>query len=85
MGPMGGRRRQGAYRCPECKAIFLDISAMGGGMGGVHGGRPPMWAPVVMSVLMSLGVTMVVRRLRHRSATADGEAPAAPASDVEDA
>jgi len=64
MAPVGRRRRDGAYRCPECKSIFLDVQAMRRG----KAGQPPMWAPVVMSVLMSLGMTLLVRRLRRRPA-----------------
>lgn len=64
MEPLGRRRRGrgGAYRCPECKSIFLDVEAMRRG----RTGQPPMWAPVVMSVLMSVGMTLLVRRLRRR-------------------
>ena len=49
MAPLGRRGRGGAYRSPECKSIFLDVEAMRRG----RAGQPPMWAPVVMSVLMS--------------------------------
>ena len=66
MAPMGRRRRGGAYRCPECKSIFLDLEAMRSG----RAGRPPVWAPVVMSVLMSVGMTLLVRRLRRRPSIA---------------
>ena len=62
MEPVGRRGRGGAYRCPECKSIFLDMEAMRRR----RAGQPPMWAPVVMSVLMSVGMTLLVRRLRRR-------------------
>ena len=61
MAPMG--RRPGAWRCPECKAMFLDVRAMRRG----RDGRPPMWAPVAWSIAMSILATVVVRRLRRRS------------------
>ena len=57
MRPLG--RRSGAWRCPGCRGIFIDTEAM-------RRGRPPKWAPVVTSVLMSLLATFVVRRLRRR-------------------
>jgi hypothetical protein len=57
MQPLG--RRPGAWRCPTCRAIFLDTEAM-------RQGRPPWWAPVVTSVLVSLLATVVARRLRKR-------------------
>ena len=60
MAPMG--RRTGAWRCPDCRAIFLDTEAMRRG----RGGQPPMWSPVMMSVLASVLATVVVRRLRRR-------------------
>jgi len=60
MLPMG--RRSGAWRCPACKAVFLDVEAMRRG----RAGQPPMWAPFVTSVLMSVGMTLLVRRLRRR-------------------
>lgn len=55
MAPMG--RRTGAWRCPDCRGIFLDTEAMRLG----RAGRPPVWSPVLMSVL----ATVVVRRLRR--------------------
>jgi len=60
MEPMGRRGRRGAYRCPSCRAVFLDVEAMRRG----RGRRPPVWAPVAMSVLMSIGMTVLVRWLR---------------------
>jgi hypothetical protein len=62
MQPMGRRGRGGAWRCPACRGVFIDTEAMRRG----RGGQPPMWAPFVMSVLMSLLATFVVRRLRRR-------------------
>lgn len=61
MEPLGRRSR--AYRCPECRGVFIDTTAMRRG----RGGRPPKWSPVVTSVLFSLLATFVVRRLRRRS------------------
>jgi hypothetical protein len=64
MEPMGRRGRGGAYRCPTCKGVFLDVEAMRSG----RKGQPPKWAPVVSSIVMSLLATFVVRRLlRHRT------------------
>ncbi len=60
MAPMG--RRSGAWRCPSCKAVFLDVEAMRRG----RPDNPPAWAPVVSSVVMSILATVIVRRLRHR-------------------
>jgi hypothetical protein len=60
MQPMG--RRAGAWRCPECRGIFIDTGAMRRG----RAGRAPAWAPVVVSVLASLLATVLVRRLRRR-------------------
>jgi hypothetical protein len=62
MVPMGRRGRGGAWRCPECRGVFIDTEAMRRG----SGGQPPKWSPVVTSVLMSLLATFVVRRLRRR-------------------
>ncbi len=62
MHPMG--RRSGAWRCPDCRGVFIDTEAMRRG----RGGRPPKWSPVVTSVLMSLVATFVVRRLQRRRA-----------------
>jgi hypothetical protein len=63
MEPIGRRgRSSGAWRCPQCGAIFFDTAAMRRG----RGGRPPMWSPVVTSVLVSLLVTFIVRRLKRR-------------------
>jgi tRNA(Ile2) C34 agmatinyltransferase TiaS len=63
MSAMG--RRAGAWRCPACQGVFLDIEAMRRR----RGERPPAVARVVMSVAMSLLATLLVRRLlRHRTA-----------------
>jgi hypothetical protein len=64
MEPMGRRGRGGAWRCPTCRGVFLDVEAMRGR----RQGRLPKWAPFVMSILMSVVMTLVVRRLRHRHA-----------------
>jgi hypothetical protein len=63
MQPLGRRGRGGAWRCPTCRGIFIDTGAMRSG----RAGSPPWWAPVVTSVLVSLLVTAVARRLRRRS------------------
>ena len=60
MQPLGRPGRGGAWRCPMCRAIFLDTEAM-------RQGRPPWWAPVVTSILVSLLATLVARRLRRRT------------------
>jgi len=59
MQPMA--RGAGVRRCPTCRSVFIDPEAMRRG-----GGRPPMRAPFVTSVLLSLLATFVVRRLRRR-------------------
>jgi len=64
MAPMGRRKRGGVYRCPTCRGVFLDVGMMRQG----KAGQPPVWAPFVVSVLMSVGMTLLVRRLRHRPA-----------------
>ncbi|HXR27525.1 MAG TPA: zf-TFIIB domain-containing protein [Candidatus Baltobacteraceae bacterium] len=66
MAPLGRRGRGGAYRCPTCKSVFLDVEAMRHG----RSRQQMTWAPLVMSVAMSLVMTALVRRLRHRSAPA---------------
>ena len=63
MQPMGRRGRGGAWRCPTCRGVFIDVEAMRRG----RGAQPPKWSPAVTSVLMSLLATFVVRRLRRRS------------------
>ncbi len=62
MAPLGRRGRGSAYRCPACQGVFLDVEAMRGR----RAGQAPIWAPFVVSVLMSVGMTLLVRRLRHR-------------------
>jgi predicted RNA-binding Zn-ribbon protein involved in translation (DUF1610 family) len=62
MAPVSRRRPGAAYRCPECSGVFLDVAAVRQG----RAGQPPLWAPFVMSVLMSVVMTLLVRRLRHR-------------------
>ena len=56
-------RRSGAWRCPVCKGVFLDVEAMRRG----RNGRPPAWAPVVLSVAMSLFATFLARRVLRRT------------------
>ena len=74
MEPMGRRGRGGAYRCPTCRGVFLDVEAMRRG----RRAQPPMWAPVVMSVVMSLLATFIVRRLRHRATKPAGGGEGGP-------
>jgi hypothetical protein len=62
MAPLGRRGRGAAYRCPTCKGVFLDVEAMRRG----RARQPMMLAPLVMSVLMSVGIRLLVRRLRRR-------------------
>jgi hypothetical protein len=61
MAPMG--RRSGAWRCPACKAVFIDVEAMRRG----RRGRPPMWVPLVWSVVISILATVIARRFLRRS------------------
>ena len=63
MEPMG--RRSGAWRCPVCRGIFLDVETMRRG----REGRPPAWLPVALSLGLSLLMTFAVRRLRRRRGT----------------
>jgi Transcription factor zinc-finger len=69
MQPMG--RRSGAWRCPVCRGIFIDTEAMRRG----RRSGPAKVSPVVTSVLLSLLVTFVVRRLRRRTPTATASQP----------
>ncbi len=55
-------RRSGAWRCPQCRGVFIDVDAMRRR----RDGRPPVWAPFVMSLMMSVVTTIVMRRLRRR-------------------
>jgi hypothetical protein len=64
MEPMGRRGPGGARRCPTCRGVFLDVEAMRR----ARKGQAPTWAPFVMSLAMSIVMTLVVRRLRHRGA-----------------
>ena len=64
MAAMGRSGRGGAYRCPVCKSVFLDIEAMRHG----RSRQQMRVAPLVMSIAMSLVMTALVRRLRHRHA-----------------
>ena len=66
MQPQGRRSR--VWRCPTCRGIFMDTEAM-------RRGRPPKWAPVVTSVLVSLLATAVARRLRRRPPKQSPTAP----------
>ena len=58
MTPLG--RRSGAWRCPSCRSIFIDMEAM-------RRGRPSWWSPILKSVVISLLARAVVRHLRQRS------------------
>jgi Transcription factor zinc-finger len=64
----GRGRWHGAWRCPQCRGIFLDVEAMRG-----QRGTPPVWAPIVMSVVMSVVATLIMRRIRRRKSTAQGQ------------
>jgi hypothetical protein len=61
MKPAIRRGRGNLYRCPECRGVFLNIDAVRGG----RAGQPPAWASVAVSILMSLAMTLLVRRLRR--------------------
>jgi hypothetical protein len=79
MEPRGRRSR--VWRCPECQGIFLDAEAFRRG----RASRPPMWSPIVRSVVMSVLATVIIRRLRRRrkiqpSSTAAGAPEAATRS-----
>ena len=60
MVPRG--RRGGAWRCPACKGVFLDVEEMRRG----RGKRPPVWAPIVASVALSVLATFLARRFLRR-------------------
>jgi Transcription factor zinc-finger len=60
MTPIG--RRSGAWRCPTCKGVFIDVEAMRRG----RSESPPVWMPVVASVAMSILATFIARRFLRR-------------------
>jgi hypothetical protein len=60
MEARGGRDR--VRRCPQCGGVFVDVEEWRRGAAG----RPPAWAPFALSLLMSVGMTLLVRRLRRR-------------------
>ena len=64
MAAMGRSGRGGAYRCPACRSVFLDVEAMRQG----RSRQQMTMAPLVMSIAISLIVTALVRRIRHRHA-----------------
>jgi hypothetical protein len=55
-------QRGGVWRCPACGGVFLDVETLRGG----RSRQPPMWLPMVWSVALSVGVTLLVRRLKAR-------------------
>lgn len=55
-------RRGGAWRCPDCRGVFINREAMRRG----RPDRPPAWLPVLASVVASILVTRLIRRLRRR-------------------
>lgn len=61
MVPASRRGRGSMYRCPSCSGVFLDLEAVRRG----RANRQSAWVPVVVSVLMSLAMTVLVRRLRR--------------------
>jgi hypothetical protein len=61
MVPVSRRGRGNMYRCPACGGVFLDLEAVRRR----RAGQPPVWAPVVLSIVMSVGMTLLVRRLRR--------------------
>jgi hypothetical protein len=61
MAPMGRRGPGGAWRCPDCGGIFIDVGTMRRG----RGRRPPAWV-TAHEVAWSLLALAVVRRLRRR-------------------
>jgi hypothetical protein len=68
MAQMG--RGMGAWRCPECRGIFLDVTAMRRG----RMERPPMGPSVLKGIFWSVLATMVVRRLLRRRGSGRGRA-----------
>ncbi len=64
MSPTG--RRPGVWRCPACRSVFVDVAAARAGRG--RAALIPVVASVLLSVGLSLLVTVVVRRLRAQQA-----------------
>jgi hypothetical protein len=56
-------RRGGAWRCPDCRSIFIDTEAMRRG----RSQRPPAWFPLLVSVVATMLVCRVARRLCRAS------------------
>ena len=60
MVPMG--RRAGAWRCPTCRGIFVDVQGMRPG----RAGAPGVWPRVLLNVAVSLFAVALFRRLLRR-------------------
>ncbi len=62
MGPIG--RRSGAWRCPVCKGVFIDVETMRRG----RGAGPPVAPKVFLNIAIAAVALVIARRLlRHRS------------------
>ena len=59
MQPRG--HRQGAWRCPECRGLFLDAETWRG-----YRERHSARGPVLVILIISLLATIIVRQLRRR-------------------
>jgi hypothetical protein len=60
MEPLGRRGRGKAWRCPACHGVFLDVEGMRRDR---QDRRPPKWVPVASSLVLSVVMTALVRRL----------------------
>lgn len=62
MEPRGSWRRDIAWRCPQCKGVFLDVESMRQG----RQGKSPMWAMIGRNVAMAALATVIARRVFRR-------------------
>ena len=61
-------RRGGAWRCPDCRSIFIDTEAMRR----TRGGQPPAWLRIPVMVLTIVFVSRLARRCRRRASSKPG-------------
>jgi hypothetical protein len=67
MGPIG--RRSGAWRCPVCKGVFIDVEAMRRG----RGDGPPVAPKVFLNIAIAITALVIARRVvRRRSGDDSG-------------